>query len=173
MVFENKYYEEKEGWLGLENDTLYKAGKNDKATTEAINVTNATLSGDIYNGSGYKQMAAELNVTLGKGANLTGAISASTIKHTTDGGKTQNTNIPMSKYYQFGHVINKAYYNGANDVNLTLTDDAVWNVKDESIVTSLTVGANAKINGTVYVNGTKTTVEAGKTYTGTITVKPL
>ena len=42
----------------------------------------------------------------------------------------------------------QAYYNGANDVNLTLTDDAVWNVKDESIVTSLTVGANAKINGT-------------------------
>lgn len=173
MVFVNKYYEEKEGWLGLENDTLYKAGEKDKATTEAINVTNATLSGDIYNGSGYKQMAAELNVTLGKGANLTGAISASTIKHTTDGGKTQNTNIPMSKYYQFGHVINKAYYNGANDVNLTLTDDAVWNVDDESIVTSLTVGAGAKINGTVYVNGTKTTVEAGKTYTGTITVKPL
>ena len=169
--FSKAVYNETKGWLGVgSNKTLYKATAKDKASTETLNITNAKLTGNIFNGSGYKLMGSTLNVTLGKNANLKGKISATTIKHTTDGGKTQNTTISQDKYYQFGHVINKAHYNGTNKVSVTLTGNSVWNVTGKSVVTSLKVGSNAKVNGKVYVNGKLTNIKAGKTYTGTIVV---
>ena len=68
-----------------------------------MTISNSTLKGNIFNGSGYQSKAEDLTVNLNKGAKLTGRISATTIKHSTDGGKTQNRYIPQSKYYQFGH----------------------------------------------------------------------
>ena len=167
--FDLVHYEESKGWLGVDNDDIYGKGAGEDTN---LNITNSELDGNIYNGSGYKQQASALKVNLGEDAKLTGAISATTVKHTTDGGKTQNTKITQNEYYQFGHVINKANFNEANTVEVNLKDNAVWNVDEESVVTSLTVGKDAVLNGDVYMNGKKITVTKGKTYTGEIVVKP-
>ncbi|TDP56341.1 autotransporter outer membrane beta-barrel domain-containing protein [Aminicella lysinilytica] len=172
MTFARKYFSEKKGWAG-ENGQVYSNGDGSKNTKSSISVSNSTLKGNIYNGSGYQQQAETLTVNLKSGAKITGKISATSIKHSTDGGKTQNRYIPQGKYYQFGHVVNKAYYNKANNVTVKLTGNAVWKVTGTSIVTSLNVGSKAKLQGKVYVNGKLTKVKAGKTYTGKITVKKL
>ena len=64
------------------------------------------------------------------------------------------------------------FYNGDNDIHVTLTDNAVWNVTGEGMIASLTVGTNSKINGAVYLDGVLVTPEPGKAYTGTIVVTP-
>jgi hypothetical protein len=56
-------------------------------------------------------------------------------------------------------------------LSLTIDKDASWTPSDVSNLTSLTV--NGTLNGTVTVNGFATTIETGKTYTGTIVVTPI
>jgi hypothetical protein len=173
-VFSDAKYTESKGWLGLQNKDVYSGkDKNTGNPTEVLNVKNATLKGNIFNGSGYKLQAGKLTVNLGSKAKITGKISATTIKHSTNGGKTQNTTITEDKYYQFGHVVNKAYYNGANSVKVTMAKNSTWKVTGTSIITSLKVAKGAKLQGKVYKNGKKITVKAGKTYTGKLTVKAL
>jgi len=63
-------------------------------------------------------------------------------------------------------VANLVHDNGANVVNVTLSDDAVWRVTGTSQVNSLTISDGAKVvipadvtltvNGTAYTNCTLT-----------------
>lgn len=155
-VFTDASFEESEGWQTTAKDTKAANG------TETVNIDNKDLQGNLYNGSGYFVGGNKMAVNLNDGSSVTGAISATSIKHTTDGGKTQNTKITESTYNQFGHVMNKPYYNGTNDVAVTLAKGSTWNADGVSVLTSLNVKAGAKLNGTVYVNGVKTAIDTTK-----------
>lgn len=135
-----------------------------------FNATDVTLKGDLYNGSGYYgQQATQLYVTLGKGCTLDGAISATETRHVDENGK-QNTHFTINEYYYLGQVENRLFYNGDNDVEVTLVDGAVWNVTGDGILTALTVGEGCTLNGKVTVDGSEVVPEAGKTYKGDIRV---
>lgn len=134
--------------------------------------TNVTLTGSLYNATGYTGTGETLAVDLGTGAALTGTISATSAIHSTDGGVTQNVTFTIDEFWKLGHVWNKPYYNGANSVDVTLTDGAQWIVTDTSVLTSLTLGEEWMLGGDVYVNGTLISPQAGKTYSGVIAIVP-
>jgi hypothetical protein len=168
----NTEFNEAKGYPGI--DYAAPAVTTENRNTYTFTAEAVTLEGDLYNGSGYfgGQAGDLLEVTLGKDATLKGAISATSIIHVDTKGK-QNTHFTKEQYYYLGHVANKAYYNGGNDIAVALTDNAVWTVTEESIITSLTVGKKAKVKApkgatvTMTVDGKKTSIKAG-TYTGNI-----
>ncbi len=137
-----------------------------------LNVTDTVLEGDVFNGTGYTANGGSvLNVNLGAGASLTGAISATEIQHgdsldelyktftyrEDDEGFNYDTAAAAAS--KLGHVINQNYYNGVNDVNVTLTDDAAWKVTADCVVTNVTAVSTAITADepvTITVNGTLT-----------------
>ena len=125
---------------------------------------NVTLTGDIFNGSGYyRQIAKPLHVDLGANTVLTGAISATETRHVDENGK-QNTFFTIKEYYYLGHVENRNYFGGENTVDVTLRDGAVWNVTAPGIINSLSVGEGCRLNGRVCKNldGTLTVMPAAE-----------
>ncbi|WP_162991043.1 S-layer homology domain-containing protein [Biomaibacter acetigenes] len=175
--FNTDFYE-KAGYPDIDYDIDVKT---DGGNTVKFNATDVDLKGNLYNGTGYfgggpgggLQPADKLEVTLGKGATLTGTISATSVIHVDENGK-QNTHFTINEYYYLGHVANKVHYNGGNDISVTIKDGAVWNVTDTGIITSLTVEDGCKINGTIKVDGREMTVAdiiaKGGTVKGTIEV---
>ncbi len=158
------------------------AGPTGPVTNE-FNATDVTLEGDIYNGTGYYgQDAVKLNVNLGKGASLTGVIASTETVHVDENGSNkvvaegtpvsnQNTYFTISEYFYIGHVGNRYFYNGDNDVNVTLTDDAKWALTGDSVVTDLTAASTAITAAspvTITVHGALTL--DGEAVTGTKTV---
>ena len=126
-----------------------------------LNVTDAELTGDVFNGSGYYgQEAKPLHVKLGKGAVLNGAISATETRHIDENGR-QNTHFTIKEYYYLAHVENRNFFNGDNTVDVTLEDGAVWNVTAPGIINKLTVGEGCTVSGVVTENAD-----------GTLTVSP-
>lgn len=137
-----------------------------------FNAAGVSLKGDLYNGSGYfGQTAKQLYVTLGKGCVLDGAISATEVMHINEKGE-QNTHFTKNEYFYLGHVANRPFFNGDNSVEVALAGGAVWNVTGESIVNSFTVGEGCVFNGAASLDGAAFIPEAGKTYTGRITITP-
>lgn len=132
--------------------------------------SDVTLSGSLYNGSGYYgQKAKQMYVTLGAGATLNGGISATETIHVNEKGE-QNTHFTIDEYYYLGHVANRVFHNGDNAAEVVLEAGSVWNVTEEGLLTALTVHEGATLNGTVSVDGTVIVPEPGKTYTGKIVV---
>ena len=128
------------------------------------------LTGDLYNGSGYYgQPAKQMYVTLGAGAVLNGRISATETIHVDEHGK-QNTGFTIDQYYYLGHVANRPFLNGDNAAEVTLETGSVWNVTGEGLLSALTVQEGAVLNGTVTLDGRELVPEAGRTYTGRISV---
>lgn len=171
----NTVYNEAAGWHeGGE-------GATDGGKPVVFNATNITLDGNLYNGTGNYNMPAGmgsaggyggniLKITLGKGAILNGTASATAVMHVDENGK-QRTSFTSDEYYYLGHMANKANYNGVNGIEVVLKDGAVWNVTEEGIITSLTVGEGCTFNGIAKdADGKVITIEAGKTYTGIITI---
>lgn len=156
------------------------------SSKQEFTFTNGTYTGNIYNASGSDGLnASTLNVTLGSGAVLNGAAASTSAVHCTydgsvsiknNGGKAfdnetdaasfaeqyQNTSFSINEYYDIGQVANMVYSNGGNAVNITMSDDAVWNVTSTSLISSLTITGNAKV---VIPSGTTLTVN-GTAYTG-------
>ena len=158
-VFSDAEYSEAEGWMS-------EANKSERTNTSVLNIADKDLQGNIYNGSGYYGAANKLTVNIEDGASVTGAISATTIKHTTDGGKTQNTSIKEADYNQIGHVMNTPYYNGDNDVVVNVEKGGTWVADGTSIITKLTIadGATVTYGSAKDANGKAIKLEAGKTY---------
>ena len=158
-VFSDAEYSEAEGWLS-------EANTSERTNTSVLNIADKDLQGNIYNGSGYYGAANKLTVNIEDGASVTGAISATTIKHTTDGGKTQNTSIKEADYNQIGHVMNTPYYNGGNDVVVNVEKGGTWVADGTSIITKLTIadGATVTYGSAKDANGKAIKLEAGKTY---------
>lgn len=176
-------------------------------TTSTFTFDNVTLKGDIFNASGYDSApgmmdptpapmaAAILDITLSGSTTLEGMISATDAIHVTYEGANavkaaaagekasedwlqyQNTSFPIGHYYDIGQVANRVFYNGNNDINVTLTGDASWKVTGSGIVNDLTAASSAitadkavtiTVMGTLTLDGEK--VEGEKTV-GNVTYK--
>ena len=131
--------------------------------TSELNLTNTAVTGDVWNSTGYvgSNPATRLTVNLGEGADLTGVISAGAFSHDTKDATVGNGNWDAASV--LGHVSNVVNSNGDNQVAVSLTDDAVWTVKADSLIDSLSVKGSAKV---VVPAGVTLTV-GGKTYTDT------
>ena len=57
----------------------------------------------------------------------------------------QNTSFTIEEYWSIGQVANLVNDNGANTVNVILTDDAVWNVTATSVIFALTIEGGAQV----------------------------
>jgi hypothetical protein len=141
----------------------------------ALSLANGEYKGDLLNGTGYfTQTGVPLDVTIGKGASLTGAVSLTEIRHVDENGK-QNTHFTINEYYYLGHVENRNYRNETASINVALKDGGVWNVTGESLISKLTVengavkGANGK-KVVMTVDGKRTKLKEGKTYEGDIVI---
>ncbi|MBP1737412.1 MAG: putative periplasmic solute-binding protein [Oscillospiraceae bacterium] len=170
-IFNTSYHEDA-GWHEGTVGTTVNSGSAVTFAAEDV-----TLNGNFYNGTGNYAINGAytgntMQLTFGADAILNGAIAATGVMHVDENGK-QNTDFTIDQYYYLGHLANTNYYNGANDVEVTMKDGAVWNVTGNSLLTELVVDKAANIKAasgtlTVTVNGTAVTLEDGKTYTGTI-----
>lgn len=139
------------------------------SSVQAFTFTNGAYTGNIYNASGSDGLqGSTLNVTFGKGAVYTGAIASTAAIHVTyegslkvkeNGGyafdnaaeaadfaaKYQNTSFTINEYWSIGQVANQVNSNGANAVNITLTEDAQWQVSATSLITSLTLSGDSRV----------------------------
>lgn len=175
-----------------ENAGFNTAAAENDGSVQNFTFTNGDYSGNIYNASGSDHSvngalkATTLNVNLGKGATLDGAAASTAAIHVTyDGSEEvkenggyaydnaeaaaaildeQNIYFDMTHYFDIGHVANLVNYNGGNDINMTLTDDAVWNVEATSVVKTLNVSGGAQV---VIPEGVTLTV-GDQSYTGGI-----
>jgi hypothetical protein len=135
-------------------------------------LTNGDYKGDVFNGSGYyTQSGNTLDVSVGKGATLTGAISLTETRHVDENGE-QNTHFTINEYYYLGHVENRNYRNETAEISVVLKDGGVWNVTGESLISSLQLDGGVVNNAKMTVDGKATPIEAGKTYTGDLVISP-
>lgn len=152
-----------------------------------LNVENTELTGDVYNGSGYYgQSAVGVEVNLGKDAVWNGAAAQTETIHTdainftsrvlpedtTAEDAGQVTSFTIAEYYNIGHVANRFYNNGDNALAVNLTDNAVWNVTGDCLLSSLNIADTATVQGengtvTMTVDGTETELAPGE-YEGEI-----
>ena len=154
-----------------------------------LNVESSELFGDIYNGSGYYgQTAVGVEVNLGKDAIYHGAVAQTETIHTDainytskvleegtsaeDAG--QITAFTIDQYYYIGHVANRYYNNGDNTLVMNLSDNAVWNVTGDCLLTELTIADGATVQAAggdivMTVDGAETEIAPG-TYTGEIRI---
>ena len=161
------------------------------STAQTFIFTNGSYTGNIYNASGSDGLeGTTLNVTFGEGTEYSGAIASTSAIHVTYDGSVavkenggyaiddsdaaeafaeqyQNTSFTIEEYWSIGQVANLVNDNGANTVNVTLAEDAVWNVTGTSLVESLTImddaqiivpeGVTLTVNSVEYTNCTLTT----------------
>jgi hypothetical protein len=138
-------------------------------------LTNGDYKGNVYNGSGYyNQTANNLEVTVGAGATLTGAIALTETRHVDETGK-QNTHFTINEYYDLGHVANRIYRNGIAEATVTLKDGGIWKVTGESQITKLELsgGSVTGANGAkvvMKIDGKEIPIQAGKVYSGNIAI---
>ncbi len=149
---------------------------------QTFTFTNGTYSGSIYNASGSDGLNGNaLNVTFGAGAHYSGAAASTSAIHVTYDGSVlveenggyafddtdaaavfaeqyQNTSFTINEYWSIGQVANLVNDNGANAINITLSDGAVWEVTGTSLIRSLTISGDSSViipeGVTLTVNGT-------------------
>jgi hypothetical protein len=155
-------------------------GPGGSGSTSAVKLllTNGGYKGDVFNGSGYySQSGNPLEVTIGKGATLDGAISLTETRHVDETGK-QNTHFTIDEYYYLGHVANRNYRNETSTIEVSLKDGGKWTVTGESLITKLVVD-NGTIEGAhgakviLRIDGKETAIRQGQTYSGKIVVSPV
>ena len=136
---------------------------------QTFTFTNGDYTGNIYNASGSDGLnGSALNVTFGSGANYTGAIASTAAIHTTYDGSVwlkenggyafddandaadfaaqyQNTYFTINEYWSIGQVANLVNNNGANIIDVTLTNGSVWNVTGTSLIASLTLEGDSQV----------------------------
>ena len=139
------------------------------SSVQKFTFTNGAYTGNIYNGSGSEGLGASaLYVTFGAGAQYTGAVAATSTIHVTYDGAAlvksnggyafdnadeaaafaqqyQNTYFTINEYWSIGQVVNMVNSNGANDIHITLTDGAVWQVTATSLITTLTIEGDSQV----------------------------
>ena len=164
-----------------------------------VHFSNMETAGDIFNASGYrghisaadfepkkdegpggfnpfapnpKDSARNLELRL-ENVRYSGAVTTAEGHHIDRlEGNRWLSPVPLSKWYNIAFlecVPKKPYQAG---LIVKLEKGSVWNVTRTCYLTALEVDESSMINGRVYVNGLPTIPEAGKTYTGNITVEP-
>lgn len=161
-----------------EADDYVDAPIAEDGTTATAVFKNLETEGDIYNAIyGAKQGLA---LTMDN-AKLSGVISSSKAVHVDAEGNViapgtviaeEETGSEYSAYLYSGRVINQVQPAVNNSIELTLTNGSVWTVTGPSYLSKLTVDDTSSIAGTIQVDGTEITPEAGTTYEGEILVTP-
>jgi hypothetical protein len=141
-----------------------------------LNLTNGHYKGNVFNGTGYyTQLGDALEVNIGEGAVLKGAISLTETRHIDENGD-QNTHFTIDEYYYLGHVENRNHRNENASLSVSLTDGAVWKVTGESYLSSLML-ADGVISGprgktvVMTVDGVPTPIQQGQLYEGAIVIQ--
>ncbi len=152
----NTEYTEDAGWPS-ENGGITETSKGGYVT---FNAENVSLSGDLYNGTGYRgQDARSLLVNIGSGAALAGDICATEVIHVgeqydgTNALISQNTSITSDQYYYIGRVANRSYFTGNNFVQVRVTDGGVWKPQKSSLITYLQVDGQSAVYAEITDNG--------------------
>jgi hypothetical protein len=133
--------------------------------------TDIALKGDFYNGvRGGSAMDPGQNMVLNfDQTTVDGVISATVVTHYV-------SEIDTDDYLQLGVVTNEAYEVINNGVIVSLANSSVWTVTGTSYLSVLTLDSSSSVappSGktiTMTVDGTTTTIKAGETYTGEITL---
>ena len=86
----------------------------------------------------------------------------------------QITSFTIAEYYDIGHVGNRYFAHEGNTLAVNLTDNAVWNVTGDCLLSGLTIGDGATLQGengeiTMTVDGEETEIAPG-TYEGEIRI---
>ncbi|WP_105972538.1 hypothetical protein [Streptomyces geranii] len=134
-------------------------------TDGAATFTSIALKGDFYNG-------------MRKGKNLVLTFDDSTVKGVISASRTQHrvSTIDASTFYELGEVTNTKQAAVNNGVIVQLGAGSAWTVTGTSYLTKLTLAADAVVTAprgkklTATVDGTATTLAAGQTYAGAITL---
>ncbi len=130
------------------------------------------LEGNLYNGSGYYgQKAKQFYITLDAGASLRGAIAATETIHIDETG-AQNCHFTIDEYYYLGHVANRLFFNGDNEVELSMRKGSRWLVSGESLLTALYIEEGAELCGRIVINGVELVPNSGERYEGEIRILP-
>lgn len=138
------------------------------ASATVTNLSDVDLDGDFYNGA---RSAKNLVLNIDD-SSVTGVISASSAIH-----ENGVTTITADNWYDIGEVENTAQAAVNNGVIVDLAGDSVWTVEGTSYLTSLSVGADAAVQGAegrdvvLTVDGVVTPLVAGVTYEGAIVVE--
>jgi hypothetical protein len=178
-VFKTEFYED-EGWPSENgNDVpVTDSGPFGPATPNfvALNLSNGHYKGNVFNGTGYyTQLGDALEVNIGEGAVLKGAISLTETRHIDEKGD-QNTYFTMDEYYYLGHVENRNHRNGNSSLSVRLTDGAIWQVTGGSYLSSLIVEDGAIVGSrgntvVMTVDGETTSIQQGQRYEGEIVIQ--
>ena len=134
------------------------------STDSVFNFTDANLKGDFLNG-----MRGDLNMVLNFSATkVQGVISATLAEHAV-------TTIDSSNWWELGNVSNTPQAAINNGAIVSLASGSQWTVTGTSYITSLTLDATSSVAAkglgksvTMTVDGVKTAIKAGSTYTGAI-----
>ncbi|MEU6350438.1 hypothetical protein ABZ896_14055 [Streptomyces sp. NPDC047072] len=134
--------------------------------------TDIDLTGDFYNsvrGGGNASLQGQ-NLTLSfTRSTVEGVISASTAEHSV-------STITKDEYREISEVTNTPSAVVNNGVLVTLGTGSTWTVTGTSYLSSLTLASDAAVTApsgktvSLTVDGTATAIEAGKTYTGALTL---
>ncbi|WP_416985291.1 hypothetical protein [Streptomyces sp. T028] len=134
--------------------------------------TDIELTGDFYNsvwGGGNASLQGQ-NLSLSfTRSSIEGVISASTAKHSV-------STITSAEYREISEVTNTPSAVVNNGVLVTLGTGSSWTVTGTSYLSALTLASDATVTApsgktvTLTVNGTATTLKAGTTYTGAVTL---
>ena len=157
----NSTFHEEDGYA---NEFQTNPGEGEPWTSE-LNITNTTVTGDIWNSTGYvgTNPGTVLTVILGDGANLTGIISCGAFSHTTKDAKVNDGD--WSEASALGHVTNIPAVSGTNIVSINLSGDAVWTVTGDCLVDEIFINDDAQV---IIPEGVTVTFNTGDSYTNTI-----
>jgi len=133
------------------------------------NFSNIDLKGDFYNSIGWGKLTDKLNMVLNLNkASITGVISASESHHPVSKITVENNTL-------FHSITDKASPAVNNGVILNLANGSKWNVTGTSYLTKLVLDSSSSVTASkgsvsMTVNGNKTDIKPGQTYTGAIVV---
>ncbi|MHC3475186.1 hypothetical protein ACYF6T_41860 [Streptomyces sp. 7R007] len=165
--------------IGTYTEPTGSAAKSSTWVTTSPQSTDATaaftdieLTGDFYNavrGGGNAGLQGQNLVLDFTRSTVRGVISATTTKH-------RVSTITMAQYRQISEVTNTPGPVVNNGVIVTLGSGSTWTVTGTSHLSALTLAADAAVKAprgktvTFTVDGTPTTLQAGRSYTGALTL---
>ncbi len=163
-----------------------------------VKFSNMDVNGDCYNSSGYTGAITEKELEEAKAGipvpggpfgpgracdnarmlsmelrnvHYSGAISVGYGEHLDRDTMQHLSPVPQEKWYCISTLDSRPapVYQAGVIVSL---ENSVWNVTKTCYLSSLTVDADSRIHGSVFVDGQAVSPAAGETYTGTVVVEP-
>ncbi|MFF3504631.1 hypothetical protein [Streptomyces sp. NPDC003247] len=143
-----------------------------QTTDAAASFTDIDLTGDFYNavrGGGNANLQGQNLVLDFTRSTVEGVISATTTQH-------RVSTITIAEYREISEVTNTPSPVVNNGVVVTLGSGSRWTVTGTSYLSALTLAADASVKAprgrtvTLTVDGTPTALEAGRSYTGALTL---